>query len=171
MLVNIAKAHAAPANLNKQDVSTEQVVTAQPTETLQVEAERPVEVQPTQAEPPRVEPPRVEPKVVTPAPKPEVKPVTGSKQDWMTQAGIPSSEWSAVDYIVTKESGWRPHATNKSSGAYGLCQSLPASKMATAGADYRTNPVTQLKWCTQYAKSRYGGWIAAMAAWKRQNWW
>lgn len=96
---------------------------------------------------------------------------TGSHEDWMTQAGIPQSEWQYVNYIVSKESGWSYTAVNASSGATGLCQSLPASKMASSGADYLTNPITQLKWCHGYAMARYGGWSGAYNFWTSAHWW
>lgn len=99
----------------------------------------------------------LEPKAVS---APSVKP-KGDKYRWMQQAGIPESDWQWVDEIITRESTWRHTAWNsQGSGAYGLCQSLPASKMASAGADYMTNPITQLKWCHQYAQE-YGGWYQA----------
>jgi len=59
-----------------------------------------------------------------------------------------------------RESGWRVNATNPSSGAYGLPQSLPGYKMASAGADWQTNPITQLKWANGYVQ-KYGGWCGA----------
>jgi hypothetical protein len=93
------------------------------------------------------------------------------KEDLMRQAGIPQRDWSATDYIISHESSWRPTARNASSGAYGLCQAYPASKMASAGKDYMSNPVTQLKWCHEYAHSRYGGWWSSFAAWRSQRWW
>lgn len=96
---------------------------------------------------------------------------SSSHSDLMAQAGIPSSDWKYVDYIVKKESSWNHKATNRSSGAFGLCQALPASKMASAGADYRTNPVTQLKWCASYAKNRYGSWARAYTFWLKNHWW
>jgi uncharacterized protein YabE (DUF348 family) len=96
--------------------------------------------------------------------------VSGDKVALMAAAGIAPSDYVYVDYIVSKESNWRPGALNSGSGAYGLCQSLPASKMASAGADYLTNPVTQLSWCNGYA-SRYGGWQGAYNAWLAQGWW
>jgi uncharacterized protein YabE (DUF348 family) len=96
--------------------------------------------------------------------------VSGDKASLMAAAGISESDYAYVDYIVSKESGWRPGAFNSGSGAYGLCQSLPASKMASAGADYLTNPVTQLRWCAGYS-SRYGGWQGAYNAWLDQGWW
>lgn len=99
--------------------------------------------------------------------------VAGDRISWMTAAGISPSDYFYVDYVVAHEGGW--NGTTKwnraGSGAYGLCQALPASKMASAGADYMTNPVTQLKWCSGYATGRYGSWAGAYNAWLRQGWW
>jgi hypothetical protein len=89
----------------------------------------------------------------------------------MLKAGIPQSEWNATSYIVSHESSWNPSARNAETGAYGLCQAYPASKMASAGRDYRTNPVTQLKWCHSYAQNRYNGWWGAFAFWRGNKWW
>lgn len=97
--------------------------------------------------------------------------VTGEKTDWMKAAGIPESDWQYVDYIIEHESGWNYRAVNASSGATGVCQALPGSRMATAGSDYLDNPVTQLKWCHSYANERYGSWQQAYNAWRSQNWW
>ena len=58
--------------------------------------------------------------------------------------------------LWTKESDWKTTATNASSGAYGVVQSLPAEKMASAGADYMTNYRTQINWGLDYVKARYG---------------
>lgn len=97
--------------------------------------------------------------------------VTGTKADWMRAAGIPESDWQYVDYIVTRESSWNYKAVNPSSGAYGLPQSLPASKMASAGSDWRTNPVTQLKWQKKYVYERYdGSYQKAFEFWKINHW-
>lgn len=90
---------------------------------------------------------------------------TGDHKNWVKQAGIPMKYWDDVNYIVSHESGWNPHATNASSGAYGLPQSLPASKMAAAGKDWRDNPITQLKWMYSYVNSTYGGFPQAHAFW------
>jgi uncharacterized protein YabE (DUF348 family) len=99
--------------------------------------------------------------------------VSGDRISWMQAAGIAESDYFYVDYIVGHEGGW--NGTTKynraGSGAYGLCQALPGSKMASAGSDWATNPVTQLKWCTGYAVGRYGSWAGAYQAWLRQNWW
>ena len=86
-------------------------------------------------------------------------------------AGIDSSDWEYVDYIMHRESTWRPILKNKTSGAYGICQSLPAHKMSTAGDDYMDNPLTQLKWCHDYAQQRYGGWQQAYEFWIQNYWW
>lgn len=90
---------------------------------------------------------------------------TGDHKNWVKQAGIPMKYWDDVNYIVSHESGWNPHATNPSSGAYGLPQSLPAGKMAAAGKDWRDNPITQLKWMYSYVNSAYGGFPQAHAFW------
>lgn len=91
----------------------------------------------------------------------------GSKEDWMTAAGIPESDWGYVDYVVKRESGWNPNATNASSGACGLVQALPCSKVPGGGYD----PVANLKWADGYAKSRYGSWAGAYSFWISNNWW
>jgi uncharacterized protein YabE (DUF348 family) len=96
--------------------------------------------------------------------------VSADKASIMAAAGISQEDYAYADYIISRESNWRPGALNSGSGAYGLCQSLPASKMASAGADYLTNPATQAKWCSGYA-SRYGGWQGAYNAWLAQGWW
>lgn len=99
--------------------------------------------------------------------------IANDPKRWMAEAGISESDYNYVDYIVNHEAGWNG-ATKwnySGSGAYGICQSLPASKMASAGADYMTNPITQLKWCAGYAQSRYGGWANAYSFWLSHNWW
>lgn len=111
--------------------------------------------------------------------------ITGGRAEWLSAVGISPAEYYAVDYIVSRESGWCPtkwqgeyggcpayHGT-PSSGAvgYGLCQSTPSWKMASAGADWGTNPITQLQWCTDYARQRYGSWSAAYNFWVVNHWW
>lgn len=98
-----------------------------------------------------------------------VKP-TGGHQNWMKQAGFSPSEYAAIDYIVNHESSWNPQAVNPGSGAYGLPQSLPASKLASAGSDWRTNPITQLKWMRNYVNERYGGANGALNFWRANHW-
>lgn len=96
---------------------------------------------------------------------------SGSKADWMRAAGINDSDFGYVDYIISHESGWNYHAVNRSSGAYGLPQSLPAGKLASAGTDWRDNPVTQLRWANNYAVGRYGSWEDAYRFWTVNHWW
>ncbi|PYY65112.1 hypothetical protein DEJ30_04680 [Curtobacterium sp. MCPF17_003] len=70
--------------------------------------------------------------------------------------GWGSDQFSCLVSLWTQESGWRANALNASSGAYGIPQSLPAEKMAVAGADWRTNANTQIDWGLAYIKSAYG---------------
>jgi len=96
---------------------------------------------------------------------------TGSHEDWMAAVGISPSDYGYVNYIITRESHWNPLARNRSSGATGVCQALPGKKMASAGADWETNPITQLRWCNSYAVGRYGSWRKAYEFWTVHKWW
>ena len=91
----------------------------------------------------------------------------GTKEQWMSAAGIAQGDWAYVDYIVSRESGWNPNATNSSSGACGLVQALPCSKVPGNGYD----PVDNLRWGNGYAVGRYGSWASAYAFWSRNHWW
>ncbi len=84
--------------------------------------------------------------------------------------GWNSAQFTCLVKLWTKESNWRWNATNRSSGAYGIPQSLPASKMATAGSDWRTNPATQIKWGLNYIAGRYGTPCGAWAHSVSHNW-
>lgn len=96
----------------------------------------------------------------------------GSHTDWMAAAGISTSDYGYVEFIVSHESGWGATKSNYSgSGAYGLCQALPGSKMASAGSDWATNPITQLRWCNGYAVGWYGSWAGAYSFWIKNHWW
>lgn len=81
----------------------------------------------------------------------------------MLDYGFAADQWTYLDRLIMRESSWNPQAQNASSGAYGLPQSLPGSKMASAGADWRTNPITQVRWMFAYIASRYGTPAAALA--------
>ncbi|VDG31412.1 hypothetical protein (plasmid) [Lactobacillus brevis] [Lactiplantibacillus mudanjiangensis] len=101
---------------------------------------------------------------------PNAKP-SGDHMHWLKQAGIPKSEYDMYNYIISHESGWNPHATNSGSGAYGLPQSLPGSKMASAGSDWKTNPITQLKWMKDYVThGNYHSINQAYAHWQANHW-
>ena len=80
----------------------------------------------------------------------------------------PRTQFGCLNNIYMRESGWRYNAANPS-GAYGIPQALPGSKMASAGADWQTNPVTQIKWGLGYIKSVYGTPCAAWAFWQGHN--
>jgi hypothetical protein len=84
--------------------------------------------------------------------------------------GWGSDQFRCLDLLWTRESGWRANAYNASSGAYGIPQSLPGSKMASAGADWRTNAATQIDWGLSYISSRYGLPCEAWAHSEAYNW-
>jgi hypothetical protein len=87
----------------------------------------------------------------------------------MEAMGWSSAQWPALQKLWNGESGWRTTAENASSGAYGIPQALPASKLASSGSDWRTNPATQIDWGLRYIKSRYGSPSAAFAQWSDRN--
>ncbi|MFJ3841408.1 transglycosylase SLT domain-containing protein [Streptomyces sp. NPDC090054] len=80
------------------------------------------------------------------------------------------AQFAAFNNIISRESGWNHTATNSSSGAYGLVQALPASKMSSAGSDWKTNPATQIKWGLDYMNSRYGSPVGAWNFWQTHHW-
>lgn len=84
---------------------------------------------------------------------------------------VPADQFQCFSNIVNVESSWNYRASNPSSGAYGLVQALPGSKMASAGADWMTNPATQIKWGLNYMNSgRYGSPCAAWSFWQANHW-
>ena len=85
--------------------------------------------------------------------------------DYLLSNGYTEADFTATVYIITHESGWSVTATNPSSGAYGLPQALPGSKMVSAGADWATNYQTQLKWFWGYCAQRYGSIQGAYTYW------
>lgn len=97
--------------------------------------------------------------------------IAESHEDIMRLGGVKEEDYKHADFIVFKESSWNHLAVNSSSGAYGLCQALPGEKLATAGEDWKTNPVTQMKWCNTYAHERYGSWAEAEVFWRANEWW
>ncbi len=84
--------------------------------------------------------------------------------------GWSEAEFACLDALWTRESGWRVNAQNSSSGAYGIPQSLPGSKMASVGADWQTNPATQITWGLNYIAGRYGTPCGAWASFQVKNW-
>jgi hypothetical protein len=80
------------------------------------------------------------------------------------------NQHSCLVNLWNRESGWRHTAANPTSSAYGIPQSLPGNKMAAAGADWRTNPETQIKWGLKYIKHRYETPCGAWSAFKKKGW-
>ncbi|MEW2632370.1 transglycosylase SLT domain-containing protein [Streptomyces sp. NPDC048389] len=88
----------------------------------------------------------------------------------MARQMIPADQFQCFSNIVQRESTWNYRAQNPSSGAYGLVQALPGSKMSSAGADWQTNPATQIKWGLNYMDSRYGSPCGAWSFWQANHW-
>ncbi|MDN5745041.1 MAG: transglycosylase SLT domain-containing protein [Nocardioidaceae bacterium] len=88
----------------------------------------------------------------------------------MVEFGFAPNQWRYLDALWTRESGWNHRAENASSGAYGIPQSLPGSKMAVVGADWRSNPETQIRWGLAYIAARYGNAEGAWAHSERVGW-
>lgn len=84
--------------------------------------------------------------------------------------GFSSDQFGCLDSLYTRESGWNPYADNPSSSAYGIPQSLPGEKMASAGADWATNPVTQIRWGLGYIQDRYGSPCGAWSHSESNGW-
>lgn len=103
--------------------------------------------------------------------------VTGTVQEYQAYAkekctsyGWGESEFNCLVKLWNRESGWNPNSVNSSSGAYGIPQALPASKMASAGSDYRTNYKTQISWGLSYIDSRYGSPSNAWSYFQNNGW-
>lgn len=84
--------------------------------------------------------------------------------------GFGLDQMEALDALWTHESGWNHQAENPSTGAYGIPQALPGSKMASVGEDWRTNPETQIRWGLSYIKDRYGSPNAAYEFFSANGW-
>lgn len=114
-------------------------------------------------------------KLIVAAPKPQAATITpsGDVQSYAKNRiceVFGCDQWDAYYFIIEKESHWNYQAINKSSGAGGLCQALPFSKMASKGSDYTTNPNTQTEWCISYIQGRYKTPAGAKAFWNANNW-
>jgi hypothetical protein len=86
------------------------------------------------------------------------------------ERGWGGGQFSCLRSLWRRESNWNHRATNSSSGAYGIPQALPGGKMASAGADWRTNPVTQIAWGLDYIADRYGTPCGAWAHSESHGW-
>ena len=108
-------------------------------------------------------------RVVAVGAKKSVPPEWETCAGWARQAGVSEAELSAALDLIYHESGCRVDAAN-ASGAYGIPQALPGSKMASIAGDWETNPVTQIKWMIGYVNGRYGGWTQALNHWYTHGW-
>ncbi len=88
----------------------------------------------------------------------------------MARQMVAGGQWQRFSNIVDHESSWNYRAVNASSGAYGLFQALPGSKMSSVGSDWQTNPATQIKWGLNYMNERYGSPCDAWSFWQANNW-
>ena len=131
----------------------------------------------------------IRPVVVPPPPAPEAAADTSPARKGAPAAGVPdpgtaksiafdmvaARGWGTEQYdclvsLWQRESGWNAFANNPSSGAYGIPQSLPGSKMASAGADWATNPATQITWGLGYIAGRYSTPCGAWGASQSKGW-
>lgn len=87
---------------------------------------------------------------------------SGSCSEWMTAAGV--TDMANAAELIRRESGCNPNAVNRNSGACGIPQALPCSKLGT------NDPIAQIRWMQNYVISRYGGWAQAVAWHNSHNW-
>ncbi len=110
------------------------------------------------------------PEIVVVGAKLSISPEQETCAAWLREAGVPENDLEAAIFIIYRESGCRVDAENPYSGAYGIPQALPGTKMATAGDDWRTNPITQIRWMDGYVRGRYGSWQGAVDFKARTGW-
>lgn len=111
------------------------------------------------------------PHVVMPAaPAPPPPPLSTAAIKQYAASLVGSGQFGCLDRLWSRESGWDPAARNASSGAFGIPQSLPGSKMAAAGGDWQTNPLTQVRWGVSYIRSAYGTPCGAWAHSQATGW-
>ncbi|MEV0588894.1 transglycosylase SLT domain-containing protein [Nonomuraea sp. NPDC050310] len=91
-------------------------------------------------------------------------------KEMLASFGFGAEQWGCLEKLWHKESGWNERAMNRYSGAYGIPQSLPGTKMASAGSDWQTNPATQIKWGLGYIKGRYGSPCGAWGHSQAKGW-
>jgi uncharacterized protein YabE (DUF348 family) len=132
---------------------------------------------------PKPQPVVLRPAPRKPAPQPQLKPspittvivVTPGSAQALARQMLPQWGWGAGQFdclqvMWMRESSWRVDARNPSSGAYGIPQAYPATRMAATGPDWRTNPRTQIRWGLDYIRDRYGSPCAAWSFWQAHHW-
>lgn len=92
-----------------------------------------------------------------------------AKEMMATEYGWGEGQYKCLNRLWTKESNWNYQARNPRSGAHGIAQALPASKMEKVGTDWRTNPITQIQWGLLYVSERYDTPCAAWNKFRRSN--
>ena len=102
--------------------------------------------------------------------KPTPRKVTVAQAKIYTLVCIGKIQFKCLNILFTKESGWKVTALNKSSGAYGIPQALPGYKMKIAGSNWKTNPITQVKWGLMYIRGRYGSACNALRHFYNYGW-
>jgi hypothetical protein len=91
-------------------------------------------------------------------------------EQMLSEFGWSSGQFSCLQPLWDHESGWNPYARNPSSGAYGIPQALPGSRMASAGGDWQSNPATQIRWGLSYIQGSYGSPCGAWAHEQSDGW-
>jgi len=91
-------------------------------------------------------------------------------QNMLGDFGWGASQFGCLNSLWDHESGWDVHASNPSTGAYGIPQALPGSKMGEYGSDWESNPVTQIRWGLHYVQSRYGSPCGAWSHFESDGW-
>lgn len=150
------KTPAAPATTTKARVQTESATAAQTGTVAPVPANTPA--------------PSSAPVAAAPIAGTSPAAAQAFARTYIAGMGMGDSEFQCLVTLWNHESGWNFQATNSSSGAYGIPQSLPGSKMASAGVDWQTNPQTQIKWGVSYITGRYGTPCGALSAWNVKGW-
>jgi hypothetical protein len=107
--------------------------------------------------------------IVASGPPPDPSSAQGIAYNLLPSFGFSTDQFGCLNDIWSRESGWRYNAEN-ASGAYGIPQALPGSKMASAGADWQTDPTTQIKWGLGYIKGTYGTPCDAWSFWQAHGW-
>ena len=105
------------------------------------------------------------------APAPSPGSAKAIAKQLLAEHGWGDDQYSCLVSMWNHESGWRVHASNGGSGAYGIPQALPGSKMASAGPDWQNNATTQIKWGLHYIESRYHDPCNAWATWQAHGGW
>lgn len=143
------------------------------TEVIRMGTKEVVEPEPAPTQAAQEATPQAAPQAPAPAPAAAPVPAGSSReiaQGMLSSYGWGMDQWSCLDSLWQRESHWNHTAMNRSSGAYGIPQALPGSKMASAGADWQTNPATQIRWGLGYIQGRYGSPCGAWGHSQARGW-